>query len=700
MISYIESHEHSECGLACVAMAIDYYGIDISLTVLREKYGTPIGGYNIAQMLDILKAYGIQGKAIKNCDRESIKIIKPPFIAYWNNNHFVIIEKIGINHVKIVDPSRGKLKVTNEEFDKYFSNILIYFLSKKNKYKKKKKDKTIWYLIMNNKKAIDLSIFFSFLLQLVSLYIPMFIQHIMDQYQKVSTNLQMIIMMPIIVILFFWFSFMKSQNIALFQKEFDKNLTSKTIAHLLDLPYKFFINRGKGELLFAVNSNQYIRSILSSQILSMFMDMIFFILYFIVMFSYSRELSIITIMLGVLLVLITFSESKIIVRKNETQLSNITDVQNITGEIINNIDTLKAVGAEHEYYNKWEESFNSQLNMEFDKAKVNSVFGNISATLQVAYSLIIYTIGIIIGENNGMSIGTIIAFNTIGASFLVPLLSLANSFFQLSILKTYINQLLDIIHSKPENINDSVNIRLQDGKICVENLSFKYDHFSNYVLNNINLTIEDSEKVAIVGKSGSGKSTLLLLLACMLKATSGKIYIGGCDVTDECVNKIFYRKQIGIVLQKSMLFNGTVKENIKMGRELSHEELSDAIRGADLDDIIQKLYLDEDTILSEGGSNISGGQKQRICIARAIAKHPKLILLDEPTSSLDNISEKYIMDNLFQMKSTVVVVAHRLSNIKLFHKVIVMKDGEIEAIGNHQELLCNSTTYRELYYQL
>ena len=212
------------------------------------------------------------------------------------------------------------------------------------------------------------------------------------------------------------------------------------------------------------------------------------------------------------------------------------------------------------------------------------------------------------------------------------------------------------------------------------------------MLKNINLTIEDCEKIAIVGESGSGKSTLLMLLANMLQPTSGKINVGGCDITNESINKNYYRKQIGIVLQKSMLFTGSIKDNIEIGRHITEDEFAAAIKGADLDNLIQNYYTKENTIISEGGANISGGQKQRICIARAISKNPRIILLDEPTSSLDNISERHIMDNLFNMHATVIVVAHRLSNITKFNKIIVLKDGEIESIGSHKELLNNSTT--------
>lgn len=136
-----------------------------------------------------------------------------------------------------------------------------------------------------------------------------------------------------------------------------------------------------------------------------------------------------------------------------------------------------------------------------------------------------------------------------------------------------------------------------------------------------------------------------------------------------------------------------------MGRRVSDSELMIFSRNADLTELVDNFGTRENTIISESGANISGGQKQRICIARAVLKNPKVILMDEPTSSLDNMSERRVMENLFQMRATVIVVVHRLSNITKFNRIIFLKDGEIEAIGKHQELLESSLAYRELYYQ-
>ncbi|WP_070040679.1 peptidase domain-containing ABC transporter [Robinsoniella peoriensis] len=700
MVKFIGSYEHSECGLACVAMMINYYKTDITLTELREKYGSPMGGYNIGQILEVMGRYNIQGKAIKHCSIQKIRELKAPVIAYWNNNHFVIIEKVKDRYVKIVDPAQGKIKLSVEQFMESFSDVLIYVQSNcKNTKKKKKSDKTLWHILKESKREIVASIVASFVLQIISLLIPIYIKIIVDRYENVNEYMQMILTLLGIITFYYSFSLIKTRVLALFQNNFDRSLTSKTIGHLLKLPYKFFVNRGKGEIIFTVNCNQYIRAILSNQMLSLFMDLIFLMLYFTIMLTYSVELSVLTILLGVVLVSLSVLNSKIIIKKNETQIANITDVQNLTGEIVNNIETLKAIGAEEEYFEKWEEAFEKQLDMELQKAKVDSSLGNISVTLQTVYSLIVYVIGMIIGQKKGLSIGTIVAFNTIGASFLSPLLSIANSYLQLSAAKIYINQLLDVIRSRTENTEKNINITLQNGKISIKKIFFRYDYFSNCVLKDINLEIYNGEKIAIVGKSGSGKSTLLMLLASMLHTEQGDIYVGDCLINNETVNKNFYRKQLGIVLQQSMLFNGTIRENIAMGRDYSEEEFNAAIKNADLDDLVQKYSSKDSTIISESGGNISGGQKQRVCIARAILKAPKVILLDEPTSSLDNVSEGRIMESLFQMNSTVVVVAHRLSNIEKFDKIVVLTDGELEAVGKHQELLNVSATYKELYYK-
>lgn len=698
-IKFVSSYEHSECGLACAVMMINYFKQNVSLTTLREEYGVPMGGFNVSQLVKILENNDVPSKALKVNQFEELVNIGEPFIAYLNEHHYVVVERITKKKVVIFDPAKGKDKISINEFNnKFFGVIICALIKEKRKKQKKILNEDIIKIIKANKSVIIWTIFISLIMQMMTLYIPIFIKDIIDHYNNIPNYAKLFFVLIAMLIFYFSFSVIKTRIIVLLQNNFDKMLTSKTVNQLLRLPLRFFVNRGKGEIIFTINSNQYIRAILSTQLISLFIDALFLILYLILMVFYSVELSIITLILGIFLVTISIINTKMIYRKNQTQISNITEVQNITGEIVNNISIIKAMGAEQELFLKWEKGFEKQLRMEMEKAKINASLGNIPSTIQTIYVLIIFILGLILDRNGGLTLGTIIAFNTLGASFLSPMLSIADSYLQLSAAKIYINQLLDIITSKPENDEQNQKrITVKSGDYFLNHISFKYDYFSENVLYDINLNIMDGEKIAIVGESGSGKTTLLMLLAGLYKPTEGQISIGDNIITDNIVNKSNYRKQLGIVLQQNKLFNGSIKENILMGREANEDEITEAIECADLEDFIEKFPSRIDTIISEDGSNLSGGQKQRLCIARAILKKPKVILMDEPTSSLDNISENRIMEHIFKMNSTVLVVAHRLSNIAKFDRIVVLNKGKIVSIGSHEDLITSSQYYKSLY---
>lgn len=235
--------------------------------------------------------------------------------------------------------------------------------------------------------------------------------------------------------------------------------------------------------------------------------------------------------------------------------------------------------------------------------------------------------------------------------------------------------------------------------VRVKARSFSYGkEQENPVLSHINLTIESGETVGIIGGTGSGKSTLVQLIPRLYDVQSGRILLGGVDVRDYPFKEL--RGSVAMVLQQNVLFSGTIKENLKWGNEeATEEEIVEACKAAQAHDFISSFPDGYDTLLGQGGVNLSGGQKQRLCIARALLKKPKVIILDDSTSAVDTNTDSKIRSALSEKLSetTTIIIAQRIASVMNADKIVVMEEGRIDAVGTHEELLTTNLIYREVY---
>lgn len=302
-----------------------------------------------------------------------------------------------------------------------------------------------------------------------------------------------------------------------------------------------------------------------------------------------------------------------------------------------------------------------------------------------------------------MEIGTLTAFITYLTQVLTALDFLANIFLQGTRAAASDRRVSEILHAEIDL--DDANVKHQDkkieqGSIVFENVSFRYfKKNTEKVLDNISLQIRAGEFVGIVGSTGSGKSTLISLIPRLYDVDEGCVLVDGTDVRELSLKHL--REGIAVVLQKNTLFSGTVAENLRWGNEnASDEELTWACRIAQADSFVRAFKEGYETELEQGGSNLSGGQRQRLCIARAILKHPKILILDDSTSAVDTATDARIRKAFREELSgmTKLVIAQRISSVQDADKIIVLEEGRIAGLGTHEELIKTCSPYQEIYY--
>ena len=302
---------------------------------------------------------------------------------------------------------------------------------------------------------------------------------------------------------------------------------------------------------------------------------------------------------------------------------------------------------------------------------------------------------------SGLSTGQLMSLIAYATQILMSLMMLSMVFVMITISRASAERIVEVLEEESDLKNGAHPIyEVKDGSITFENVSFKYyQSAEKECLKQINLAIKSGQTIGIIGGTGSSKTSLVQLIPRLYDVTKGRVMVGGVDVRDYDLESL--RQQVAMVLQKNILFSGTIKENLRWGNEqATDEELKRACELAQADDFIQNFPDGYDTYIEQGGSNVSGGQKQRLCIARALLKKPKILILDDSTSAVDTKTDALIRQGFASdiPNTTKIIIAQRISSIQDADQILVMNDGEINAIGTHDELLKTCSIYQEVYH--
>ncbi len=466
---------------------------------------------------------------------------------------------------------------------------------------------------------------------------------------------------------------------------------------LLRLSPAFFRDYSSGDLVNRTLSVNQIRQKLSGGTQRTLLSALFALLNGVLMFVYSWQLALVGVGIALLTTVVTTVASLLVIRQLRQQQELDGEIHGLTVQLINGVAKLRVARAEERAFAAWAEQYSkrTRLKASFQLIRDNvSVFNEVLSLVSSALLFWFATESIAMQQTRGLTVGTFLAFNAALGIFIGGVSDLSNTLTDILAIVPLWERAKPILYAQPEYDPTKANPGSLMGRVALDHVTFRYHDDRLPILNDVSLHVEPGEFVAIVGPSGSGKSTILRLLLGFETPESGTLYYDNFDLAQ--LNLEAVRRQLGVVLQNGRIGTGSIFENITAGALVSHEQALEAAQMAGFADDIALLPMGMHTVISEGGSNLSGGQRQRLLIARALVNKPKIILMDEATSSLDNRTQAIVTESLDTLNATRIVIAHRLSTIRNADRIYVLEAGRVVQVGSFVELVKQDGLFAQL----
>ena len=693
--------ESVECGAASLTMILAHYGKWLPLEEVRAACGVSRDGSSAKDIVLAARNYGLEAEGYQ-VTPEALEGMQPAII-HWNFNHFVVFRGFKKGVACLNDPNAGPVEIPMDDFRKSFTGVALTFSPTTSFKQGGHRTRILAYVrkyLQGAGEAFWLTFVFALLAAFVALVIPLFTRIFLDEIlsgKNRDWSSKFFLIMGTVAL----FQFI----LVLLQTRYAKRVAGslalkgnvKYLNHVLRLPISFFAMRSVGELQQRQHLNETITHSLVEVLAPQIINIALLVLYLALMLSYSVVLTLVGIIAAVV--------NLIIVQYNSNQRINlIHSMEQSTGKYfsatvscIDNMESIKAAGAETGFFEYWSGLWAKKFNMEGNATDQQLKMGLLPILVSGLVNTTILILGALLILKGELSVGMLLAFQGFMSSFLSPVNDIVNASKTIVVMRSQMERIEDVM-KYPEDHRENEG-EMYEGKLGglveLKNVTFGYSTLLPPLIENFNLRIEPGHSVAFVGSSGCGKSTLAKLISGLYKPWSGEILFDGRPI--ESISSEELTNSVAVIDQNVVLFDDTVAQNIRMWDESIEDfTLMMACNDAQIRDDIVSRPNGFGTKLVRGGQNFSGGQRQRMEIATALAKEPAVLIMDEATSALDPKTEDEVMASIRMMGPTQIIIAHRLSTIRDCDEILVMDQGKILQHGTHEELMAQEGLYRDL----